>query len=48
MYTLMFTWNSDVVNNEDDGYNGASYYELKVKYMMDAYQYFNDQQLNAP
>jgi hypothetical protein len=48
LYTLMLNWSTDVVNGEDDGYLGAADYELRVKFAIDAYQYFNNFQPNSP
>jgi hypothetical protein len=47
-YALMYAWNQDVVNGEDDGYNGASYLEYKVRYIVDAFTYYDGQSLAAP
>jgi hypothetical protein len=46
-YTLMLSWTQDVVNGEDDGYNGASYLEYKVRYIIDAFTYYNSSALAA-
>jgi hypothetical protein len=47
-YVLMLDWNTDVVNGEDDGFNGASYLEYKVRYLVDAFTYYDGQTLAAP
>jgi hypothetical protein len=47
LYTLMLNWSTDVVNSEDDGYGGAAGLELKVRYAIDAFKYFNDNQPNT-
>ena len=47
-YTLMLTWLTDVVNGEDDGFNGASPLEYKVRYIVDAFTYYDGQTLYAP
>jgi hypothetical protein len=47
MYTLMLTWSTDVVNSEDDGYAGATELELKVRFAMDAFNYFDDDQTSS-
>jgi hypothetical protein len=47
-YVLMLDWNTDVVNGEDDGYNGASTLEYKVRYLVDAFTYFDGHTLAAP
>jgi len=36
-YTLMFSWTQDLVNGEDDGYNGSAALEYKVRYIVDAF-----------
>jgi len=36
---------NDVVNGEDSGYNGASYLEYKVRYVVDAFRYYDGQSL---
>ncbi len=47
-YTLMLNWTTDVVNGQDDGYNGASPLEYKVRYIVDAFTYYDGQALAAP
>ena len=47
-YTLMLNWTTDVVNGEDDGFNGASPLEYKVRYIVDAFTVYDGQTLNAP
>ncbi len=47
-YALMLTWLTDVVNGEDDGFNGASPLEYKVRYIVDAFTYYDGQTLYAP
>jgi hypothetical protein len=47
-YTLMLNWTTDVVNNQDDGENGADALELKVRYCVDAFRYYDGQALAAP
>ena len=47
-YTLMLTWTTDVVNGEDDGYNGASALEYKVRYVVDAFTYYDGSALASP
>ncbi len=44
-YTLMLSWTTDVVNNEDDGTLGASSLEYKVRYIVDAFTYYDGQSL---
>ena len=38
---------SAVVNGEDDGYNGASSLEWKVRYIVDAFLYYDANALTA-
>jgi hypothetical protein len=47
-YTLMLNWLTDVVNGEDDGFNGASPLEYKVRYAIDAFSVYDGNTLNAP
>jgi hypothetical protein len=47
-YTQMLNWTADVVNGQDDGYNGASPLEKNVRFVIDAFTYYNDQTLTAP
>jgi len=47
-YAVMLTWTNDVVNNEDDGEQGASFYEATVRYMVDAFLYYNNNAIIAP
>jgi hypothetical protein len=47
MYTLMFNYTNDVVNAEDDGYDGAQFFETKVRFAIDAFNYFDDDQLSS-
>jgi hypothetical protein len=47
-YTLMLNWLTDVVNGEDDGFNGASPLEYKVRYIVDAFTLYDGQTLNSP
>ena len=47
-YTLMLNWLTDVINGEDDGFNGASPLEYKVRYIVDAFTTYDGQLLNAP
>jgi hypothetical protein len=47
-YTLMLNWTTDIVNGEDDGFNGASPLEYKVRYLIDAFTYYDQQVTNAP
>jgi len=48
LYALILNWTNTVINGEGDGYEGALGLELKVKYALDAYKYFNDFQPNTP
>jgi hypothetical protein len=48
LYTLMLNWSTDVVNQEDDGTQGASDLELKVRYALDSFTYFNNFQPATP
>ncbi len=43
----MFAWTNDLVNNEDDGSGGTSYLEYKVRYIVDAFTYYNGNALLA-
>jgi hypothetical protein len=43
-YTLMLGYTTDVVNAEDDGYNGAQALESKVRFAIDAFNKFDDDQ----
>jgi len=47
-YTLMLNWLTDVVNGEDDGFNGASALEYNVRYIVDAFTYYDGQLLADP
>jgi hypothetical protein len=44
-YTLMLGWTQDVVNGEDDGNNGASNLEYNVRYIVDAFTYYDQNTL---
>lgn len=44
MYTLILNWSTDVVNGEDDGYQGAQGLETKVRFAIDAFRYFDANQ----
>lgn len=46
-YTLMLTWLQDLVNGEDDGYNGDLYYEYNVRYIVDSFLYFDGSVLTS-
>ncbi len=52
MYTLILNWSTDVVNSEDDGYTtipaSAIQLELKIRYAIDAFQYFDGDQTQSP
>jgi hypothetical protein len=48
LYTLVLNYTTDVVNGEDDGYNGAQALELKVRFALDAFQYFDTDQTHTP
>jgi hypothetical protein len=48
MYTLVLAWSTDVVSQEDDGTQGAADLELKVRFAVDAYLTFNNNQTNTP
>ena len=48
MYTLMLNWTTDVVNGEDDGYSGAQELERKVRFGLDAFEYFDGDQTHTP
>jgi hypothetical protein len=48
MYTLMLTWATDVVDAEDDGSAGAQFFELKIRFALDAFNYFDKNQGAAP
>ncbi len=47
-YVQFLNWTTDVVNGQDDGYNGASPLEKNVRFVVDAFTYYNDQTLSAP
>jgi hypothetical protein len=47
-YTLMLSWTTDLVNGEDSGYNGSEGLEYKVRYVVDAFTYYDGQSLAAP
>ncbi len=47
-YALMLNWTTDIINGEDDGFNGASPLEYKVRYIVDAFTTYDQQTLNAP
>jgi hypothetical protein len=40
-YAIMLSWTVDVANQEDDGSFGASALEYKVRYIVDAFTYFD-------
>ena len=44
----MLNWTTDVVNGEDDGYSGAQELERKVRFALDAFQYFDGDQTHTP
>jgi hypothetical protein len=44
----MLDWNTDVVNNLDDGTGAAQSLEFKVRYAVDAFRYYDGQALAAP
>jgi hypothetical protein len=47
LYTLMLNYTTDVVNGEDDGYAGAQELERKVRYALDAFEYFDSDQTHT-
>ena len=47
-YKLMLDWNTDVVNDLDDGTGSAFGLEFKVRYAVDAFRYYDGQALAAP
>jgi hypothetical protein len=48
MYTLLLNYTTDVINGEDDGYSGAQALERKVRFALDAFQYFDGDQTHSP
>jgi hypothetical protein len=47
MYALILNWTTDIVYGEDTGQNGASRLEYPVRFALDAFETFNDQQPGA-
>jgi len=47
-FNIMLGWTQDLINGEDDGYNGASSIEYRVRYITDAFTYYDGQSLAAP
>jgi hypothetical protein len=47
-FNIILQFTTDVVNGGDDGYNGSLAIERNVRWIVDAYQYFNGNSLAAP
>lgn len=47
-YAIMLNWTTDLVNGEDDGENGSANLEYNVRYIVDAFQYYDGNTLYAP